>query len=326
MTIKVSVSITTYNHEKFIAEAIESVLMQETNFDYEIIIGEDDSSDKTREIVKTYKQKYPEKIRLFLNDRKNVIYIDGKPTGRWNFVNNLRHARGQYIALLDGDDYWTSPHKLQKQVDFLDRHSECSICFHNVEVFNEDTKEGTPFHGEGLKPFHTIKDLALGNFIPACSTMFRAGLFGEFPQWFYTMPVADWPLHLLNAQHGEIGYIDEILGVYRRHRGSIWSTKGPIDRHRIPIRSTEIVKHQFGWRLRLKFNDQIGFHHYSIAGLLYEENNFQIAGVHATKCLMSPPLRKGIHKRFLLRMILRGRFPKAYDFLRRARRALWWSA
>jgi len=79
--VKVSVSITAYNHEKFIAQAIESVLMQETDFDYEIIIGEDDSTDRTREIVKAYYEKYPEKIRLFLNDRKNVIYVDGRATG-----------------------------------------------------------------------------------------------------------------------------------------------------------------------------------------------------------------------------------------------------
>ena len=82
---KVTVSITTYNHEKYIKQAVESALSQNTNFEYEILIGEDDSSDNTREIVKTLKNKYPNKIRLLLNDRKNVIYINGKPTGRWNF-------------------------------------------------------------------------------------------------------------------------------------------------------------------------------------------------------------------------------------------------
>jgi len=116
----VSVVMPTYNHEPYIAQAIEGALMQKTNFPYEVLIGEDDSSDGTREICKRYAEEYPDKIRLFLNDRKNVIYINGQPTGRWNFINLLKNSKGKYIAICEGDDYWTDPYKLQKQVDFLE--------------------------------------------------------------------------------------------------------------------------------------------------------------------------------------------------------------
>lgn len=102
---KVSVVIITYNHADFIADAIEGALMQETDFPYEIIIGEDESEDGTREICIDYAERYPERIRLFLRSREDVIYINGRPTGRFNSVESLKAARGEYIAACEGDDY-----------------------------------------------------------------------------------------------------------------------------------------------------------------------------------------------------------------------------
>jgi len=179
---KVSVLMTTYNHERFIAQAIESALMQQTDFDYEIVIGEDSSTDRTREIVIGYQKRYSDKIRLSLSERNLGNF--GKP----NFVRTLQACRGQYIAMLEGDDYWTDPLKLQKQVDFLDNHPECAICFHNVEVLAEDSQENHLFFRRELKPIYTFDDLVRGSFFPTGSTVFRAGLIGEFPEWFLTTP------------------------------------------------------------------------------------------------------------------------------------------
>ncbi len=223
--MKLSVRLITYNHAPFIAQAIEGVLMQQTNFDFEIVIGEDGSNDGTREIVQQYQAKYPDKIRLLLNDRKNVIYIDGKPTGRWNFMNTLRQCRGQYIALLDGDDYWTSPHKLQKQVDLLDQNPDCAFCFHDVETLLDD---GTRTPGYELihvrKPWYELRGIFSGEFYPpTCSVVYRNGLFKDFPDWFTKVPFADFPLHVLNGERGKIGFLNESLGVYRLHPGGIWS-------------------------------------------------------------------------------------------------------
>ena len=218
--VKVSVCIQTYNHERYIARALDSVLMQETDFDFEIIIGEDESSDGTREICIDYARRYPDRIRLFLRSREDVIFINGRPTGRYNFIQNLNAARGQYIALLDGDDYWTDPRKLQKQADLLDAHPEYALCFHAVYEMDEEGRQLRIIRPPQRKPVYTLRELLKHNFIPALSVMFRHHpQHHHMPDWFRETTAADWPLHILNATRGDIGYIDDIMGVYQRHRG-----------------------------------------------------------------------------------------------------------
>lgn len=215
--IKVSVLIMTYNHAKYISTAIDSALTQQTDFKYEIIINEDCSTDGTQEIVLDYKQRFPEKIRLLLSEKNlhsNAIVTRG-----------MDAAKGDYVSLLDGDDYWTSPHKLQKQADYLDLHSECSMCFHNAQVLHEDDNEKprnwTPSHQQ---EFSSIDDLWMGNFIATCSTMFRNKLLEKIPDWYDSFfPITDWPLYILLTEHGSIGYIDEVMGAYRFHAGGLYS-------------------------------------------------------------------------------------------------------
>ncbi len=223
--MKLTVSITAYNHEKFISQALDSVLMQETDFSFEILIGEDDSEDNTREIVKEYQKQHPDKIRLFLNDRDKVIHINGRPTGRWNFVNNIKNAKGEYIALLEGDDFWTDPFKLQKQIDFLKDNKECTICFHNVEIFYEDENRA-PWNYclPNQKKISSLEDLLERNFLSTCSVVFDNGLFDKFPSWFYETAMGDWPLHILNSQHGKIGYLADVMAKHRINSNSYWSS------------------------------------------------------------------------------------------------------
>ena len=215
--IKVSVLVMTYNHANFITQALDSALMQQANFNYEILISEDCSTDGTREIVIEYQQKFPDQIRLLLSEQNihsNAVVARG-----------IHAAKGKYIALLDGDDYWTSPHKLQKQADYLDNHSECSMCFHNAQVFYEDSNQ-EPWNWTPVnqKEFSTLEDLWMGNFIATCSSMFRKGLFGDVPDWYDSFfPITDWPLYILNAEHGKIGYINEVMGAYRYHTGGLYS-------------------------------------------------------------------------------------------------------
>ncbi|MCD4674136.1 MAG: glycosyltransferase, partial [Anaerolineaceae bacterium] len=150
----VSVNIVTYNHEPYIAQAIEGALMQKTNFPYEVLIGEDDSSDGTREICKEYAAKYPDKIRLFLNDRRNVIYVNEQPTGRWNFINLLKNSKGKYISFCEGDDYWHHPKKLQMQVDYLETHPECGLVHSDVVWHYVETGKIIPAHYKERKLSH----------------------------------------------------------------------------------------------------------------------------------------------------------------------------
>ena len=214
--MKVSVLVMTYDHAEFIRQALDSVL-QQRDCDFELLISEDCSTDGTREIVLDYQRQHSEKIRLLLSEkniRSNAVVVRG-----------IEAARGGYIALLDGDDYWISPHKLQKQSAFLDSHPDCAICFHNAIVRNQENEKEdrnwTPPHHPEVT---TIEDLWLGNFIATCSTMFRRGLVKQIPAWYESFfPITDWPLHLLNAEHGHIGYINEVMGVYRHHSGGYYS-------------------------------------------------------------------------------------------------------
>ncbi len=216
MTPKVSVCMITYNHEKFITRAIESVLMQETDFDCELVIGEDCSTDRTRKIVMEYKKKYPDKIRLLLPE-KNIGMIS-------NFVQTLKACHGQYVALLEGDDYWTNPLKLQKQADFLDANPDFAICFHNaISMWESGERPPKLLCPDDLKEVSTLEDLIYANIIPTLTVMFRNKLFDIFPSWYSNLKYGDWPLHILNAQYGKIGYINETMAVYRIHQGGVAS-------------------------------------------------------------------------------------------------------
>lgn len=208
-----------YNHEEFIEQAIESALMQEVNFEYEIVIGEDCSVDRTREIVMDFQQRHSSKIRIILSE--NNVGMNR------NLAQTMSACKGKYIAILEGDDYWTNPHKLQEQADFLDSHPECSNSFHDVAALYEDGQQEIWTHP---KEFSTIEDILLTNFISTCSVMIRNGAFGAFPSWFYTLKWADWPLHILTAQKGSIGHIPKVMAVYRIHSKGFWSRLSSIQR------------------------------------------------------------------------------------------------
>jgi glycosyltransferase involved in cell wall biosynthesis len=217
--MRVTALVMTYNHRPFIAGALDGALRQRTRFDYEILVSEDCSTDGTREIVLDYQKRHPGRIRLILSERNlrsNAVVARG-----------IRAASGEFVALLDGDDLWTSPDKLQKQVDFLDAHPECSICFHNAQLVHADASEParlwTP---TGQKSISTIEDIWRGNPFATASAMVRKAALPQIPGWYDSLfPVTDWPLYILAAQHGAIGYIDETMAIYRYHPGGLYSSK-----------------------------------------------------------------------------------------------------
>ncbi len=254
MHYKVSVLMTTYNHEKFIAQAVASVLEQEVDFCFELVVGEDCSTDRTRDILQGFQVRYPETIRL-LGREENW----GR---RRNFIDTFKSCRGDYIAILEGDDYWTSPHKLQRQADFLDSHPECSICFHPVMKSYEDGNETMEFHGPSPpQTLFTIEDLLERTLIVTCSVMFRNRLFDDFPPWFNTVPAGDWPLNILNAQYGNIGYIDEAMAVYRMHSGGVWSSKNTVHRLQGKLEILKTLRQHLDPRYTQKLDDSIAQAH-----------------------------------------------------------------
>lgn len=215
--MKVSIAMVTYNHEQYIAKALDSVLMQKTNFDYEIVIGEDCSTDGTRAIVIDYQHRYPDKFRLLLNETNLGMHKNADQT--------INACKGEYVAMLDGDDHWTAPYKLQKQVDFLESHPECSICFHDSIIVYEDGSKEPSHYRPSQKEFSTVEDILLDNFIPTASVMFRSGLIRRLPDWVNELKMGDWPMLILTAHHGKIGYIDEAMSVYLVHHAGVWSMK-----------------------------------------------------------------------------------------------------
>ncbi len=216
-----SVRLVTYNHEKFIAQAIESALGQKTNFPFELVIGEDCSTDNTGLIAAEYAKKHPDIIRLFSRGKNMGIPRNG--------IETLKSCSGKYIALLDGDDYWTDIYKLQKQVDFLESHPDFAICFHNAEIRHEgDETPSNLYCKVDQETVTTRMDLALRNYIPTSSIVFRNYPDTEIPHWVYQLPFGDWALNLIIAQRGNIYYIPKLMVVYRKLVNSAWNPADPL--------------------------------------------------------------------------------------------------
>jgi glycosyltransferase involved in cell wall biosynthesis len=277
---KVSVSLITFNHEKFIAQAIESLLLQEVDFSYEIIIGEDFSSDRTREIVIDYQKQYPDKIRLILPEQNLGCY------GQKIFVQTLQACRGEYIALLDGDDYWTSPHKLQQQVDYLDNHPECAICFHDVTTIFEDKAElSHTYNNFEPQKFSGLENILKSNFIPTCSTLYRRGLFDQFPQWYNETVCGDWVLHILNARHGKIGYINKSLAVYRVHSNGIFSSMRKMQQLKEAIKCYKLLNEYLNFEYNYIIQSEIIYRYLICLSIYQQEGNLRLQKQYANKLI-----------------------------------------
>lgn len=207
--ILLSVCIRTHNQERFIREALDSVLCQKTTFAFDIIISDDASSDGTFAILEDYKNNYPSKITLLLSDTNLG--------GPLNLKRVIEASKSKYITCLDGDDFYTDEYKLQKQVDLLEEHSEFTACFHNT--WNVD--------GEGRKiglfnrpDFHTIHDarefIRERWFVPIHSAVIRRE-FIEFPEWYHTVMNDDYVVHLSVVKHGSYYYMPDVMVAYRHH-------------------------------------------------------------------------------------------------------------
>ena len=218
----VSVWMITYNHENYIAQALESVLMQKTNFDFEIVIGEDCSTDNTRNILQDFEIKYPKVIHAIYHE-KNV----GALSNAYEFA--LPKCRGKYIACLEGDDYWTDPLKLQKQVDIMESNAEYSFCFHNAITYYVDRNAKEDFNRNLKSKIYKTKDLLSKRwFIPTASLLIRKVMMPEpFPKWFYNVCQGDYALELLLSTKGDFFYINEKMSVYQKNSINSLSLTGP---------------------------------------------------------------------------------------------------
>jgi glycosyltransferase involved in cell wall biosynthesis len=220
--VKVSVCVVTYNHSNYIKQCLDSILNQKTDFSYEILLGDDASTDGTREICTEYATKHPQRIRLFLHCRENNIKIDGRSTGRFNFLYNLYSARGKYIAMCEGDDYWTDSLKLQKQVDFLEKNTMYSFCSTNYHTLkNGNIKEVDLNNLEICK-----RNVFFKNYQATASLMFKHEVVRSFLNFDTSRYKAgDWLLQCLACvYHGPGKCLNFYSSVYRIHENGLWSS------------------------------------------------------------------------------------------------------
>jgi glycosyltransferase involved in cell wall biosynthesis len=228
----VTCRVSTFQQAAVIRQCLDGILMQITDFPVEILIGEDESTDGTREICIEYAQQYPERIRLFLHKRENNITIAGKPSGIFQVSYTRYMSRGKYLAICEGDDFWTDPYKLQKQVDFLEQHEDYGMVFTNLEVMRNERIAGF-FHHPDIQTINTgIEALIVNNPVATHTVLYRKELLdriqGKWEGKGWSM--GDYPLWLEIAGLTKIHYLNAVTGVYRVSDGSASQHFSPFKR------------------------------------------------------------------------------------------------
>ena len=225
MPPEVTVVCVTYNHAKYIMQAMESFLSQETNFPFQVFVADDCSTDGTREIVSRCEREHPDVVRAFLPETRRGAEC--------NLIEMCSKAGTEFIAICDGDDYWTDSRKLQKQRDYMRAHSAMRACFHDTEIKVEgdpwflakdyaNTPDGKLLWCAGHKRFRKQEGYSIADYVP-CGFVHSSSMFIrwdydlEIPDWFYSHILGDYTLWCLQVGLGEFGYIDEVMSVYRRH-------------------------------------------------------------------------------------------------------------
>ena len=229
--MKLTVVTTTYNQEKYIGQAIEGMLMQKTNFPFQILISNDCSTDATEEILKKYKSENPDKIIIVQNE-KNIGAMK-------NFINTLSLVNdSEYVALCDGDDFWTDKNKLQKQIDFLEKNKDYTICFHKSKLFYENGEKESLIIPQNIPEVTTINDLVEQNYIVANSVVYRWMFNNKKIKDVFPADIVpgDYYIHLMHAQNGKIKMINEVMSAYRRHSNGMWWTNDKSDKEEFSLK------------------------------------------------------------------------------------------
>ena len=216
-----TVAVISYNHENYIAEALDGILMQETDFPFEVIVNDDCSTDNTVKILEAYAKKYPTIIKLIL--QKENQYSKGVKMETLLFEK----AAGKYVAICEGDDYWIDPHKLQIQLDEMRKVENCQMSFHSaIDIWEDKSKkdEITTKQAKGNRLF-SASDVVRGGggFCPTASLIFEKEAVENLPEWFDKTPFSDYFLQIFGSLKGGALYIDRPMSVYRRNAAGSWS-------------------------------------------------------------------------------------------------------
>jgi len=281
--MKVSVCTTTYNHQSYIEQTIESVLAQKTDFDVELVIGDDGSRDGTQAKLADFRRRFPGQVILL--GAEQHLGMQG------NFARTYAACTGDYVALLDGDDYWMAPHKLQRQVDFMRANPTLAGCFCRTVATSDEPGSQTysiPY-ATYCAPTATVADLLVYNCIAACSVMYRSGLVTRLPAWVTALSMSDWPLHVLTALHGDFGFIDEPMCVYRLHGANTHSGRDLASRLEMIVEFYNTIGRHLGGQLESLVNEMRAHTYQRLAYAHLRQAHFGQAVRSMRRSLLSTP-------------------------------------
>ena len=255
----VSVVLITYNHAAFIRQALDSIMMQKGPFEMEVVVGNDCSTDGTTAVIEEYEMKYPEILRVLPMERNLGMHL--------NVDRSLAAGRGRYVAIIEGDDYWSDTQKLARQVAFLEENPDFSFCFHNALVMYEDGSGRTNHPMTQLaKSEYTLDDITQGWHIATASVMYRNGLLPRMPTWVYEGTASDLVIFTFLAEKGRVGYLSQTMSVYRINNGV--TRAGQQERHMLGIlRMHENLDRYLKFRYHRNFIAKFAEDYLILAGL-----------------------------------------------------------
>lgn len=271
--IKVSILCLTYNHEKYIGKTIDGFLRQKTNFPIEIIIHDDCSTDNTPKIIEEYKNRFPDKIKII--QQKENQYSKNIGIMR-TYVEPV--AKGKYIALCEGDDFWTSEDKLQKQIDYMEQHEDCVCTYHAVNYIRDNKIVGNDISFKKECDVDADTIIAKGGlFCATLSLVYRNGIINDYPKFREMADIGDYPKQILLALRGKVHYFPEIMGCYRFFSIGSWTET-------INKNISKNIKH---WKTEIEWMEELDkYTNYKYSNSIYYHLiNYSIINLYLNKCI-----------------------------------------
>lgn len=305
--IKVSIICNVYNHEKYLRDALDGFVMQETDFPFEVLVHDDASTDSSADIIREYEAKYPEIIKPIyqtVNQYSQKVKISR--------TFQAPRARGKYIAICEGDDYWTDPKKLQKQCDFLDAHPDYAMCVCSTTWLNMLTgrKENKCLADHDMDiPLEDIILEKNGRIFQLASVMVKREIWDTWPEWRTAFPIGDLPLAILAGLHGKVRMLSDVMTVYRWYTGGSWTARMDTDEHRAAVSKKMIT----GLTMLDEATEQR--YHEVISQRLKRHKYIYAVMSHDLKAIRSPELRDIYNSRkwyYHVAVFIRCKFPKFY--------------
>jgi glycosyltransferase involved in cell wall biosynthesis len=257
----------TYNHGPFIAQAIESVLRQKGDFETELVIGEDCSTDNTRAVIEDYQQRYPGKIRLITSPNN----VGPQP----NFIRAYEACRGEYVAMLEADDYWVDDEKLQLQVALLDQHPDLVMCFAGCAVVDAAGRiEQENYVPEPFRRRLVQRDIVRDYCPPTLTTLFRNRVIPAFPASFATVSNGDHFLYSMLTAKGDAAYLPRIVAHYRQHRGGLWTSLNQEKRYWGNLRTTLAMVDYFQGQYLPEMMQSLNWYYTQLCIMLWQQKRW----------------------------------------------------